>query len=98
MSFGSGSNPAGGEDPGDNGTSQDSLAVNAASEAGIVCVAAIGNDGYRRVTSVGAAETPPLLLARLMTKLVLREEMTQYHLSLTQDPEKTMAMITNGMN
>ena len=57
MSFGSGSNPAGGEDPGDNGTSQDSLAVNAASEAGIVCVAAIGNDGYRRVTSVGAADS-----------------------------------------
>ena len=56
MSFGSGSSPAG-EDPGDNGTSQDSLAVNAASEAGIVCVAAIGNDGYRRVTSVGAADS-----------------------------------------
>ena len=54
--MGSGSSPAG-EDPGDNGTSQDSLAVNAASEAGIICVAAIGNDGYRRVTSVGAADS-----------------------------------------
>ena len=56
MSFGSSSNPTG-DDPGDNGTGADANAVNAASEAGIVCVAAIGNDGYRRVTSVGAADS-----------------------------------------
>ena len=35
MSFGSGSNPAGGEDPGDNGTSQDSLAVNVLLKRGL---------------------------------------------------------------
>ncbi len=56
MSFGSSSNPTG-DDPGDNGTGADANAVNAASDAGIVCVAAIGNDGYRRVTSVGAADS-----------------------------------------
>ena len=34
----------------------DARAVNQAAEAGIVPVAAIGNDGRRRVTSVGAAD------------------------------------------
>ena len=53
MSFGSGPN---GDDPGDNGTAADARAVNQAAEAGIVPVAAIGNDGRRRVTSVGAAD------------------------------------------
>ena len=97
MSFGSGSNPAGGEDPGDNGTSQDSLAVNAASEAGIVCVAAIGNDGYRRVTSVGAADSA-ITVGSIDDKASIERGMTQYHLSPTQDPERMMVMIMNGMN
>tara|TARA_B100000676_G_scaffold124443_1_gene123962 strand:- start:23167 stop:27879 length:4713 start_codon:yes stop_codon:yes gene_type:complete len=56
MSFGSGSDP-GGNDPGDNGTNADARAVDAAAEAGIVPVAAIGNDGRRRVTSVGASDS-----------------------------------------
>ena len=43
-------------------------------------------------------QTPPLLFASLMTKLVLRGAMTQFHLSVTQDPEKMMVMITNGTN
>lgn len=56
MSFGSGSDP-GGNDPGDNGTNADARAVDAAAEAGIVPVAAIGNDGRRRITSVGASDS-----------------------------------------
>ena len=55
MSFGSLGDPNG-DDPGDNGTAADARAVNQAAEAGIVPVAAIGNDGRRRVTSVGAAD------------------------------------------
>ena len=56
MSFGSASSPTGSDDAGDNGTSAEAQAVNQASDAGIVCIAAIGNDGQRRVTSVGAAD------------------------------------------
>ena len=56
MSFGSGSDPQG-DDPGDNGTNADARAVDQAAEAGIVPVAAIGNDGRRRVTSVGASDS-----------------------------------------
>ena len=55
MSFGSLGDPNG-DDPGDNGTAADARAVNQAAEAGVVPVAAIGNDGRRRVTSVGAAD------------------------------------------
>ncbi|MDP7658695.1 MAG: S8 family serine peptidase, partial [Candidatus Thalassarchaeaceae archaeon] len=55
MSFGSVS--SGGDDPGDNGSNAEARAVDAAADAGIVPVAAIGNDGYRRVTSVGAADS-----------------------------------------
>ncbi|DAC14018.1 MAG TPA: hypothetical protein D7H73_01635, partial [Candidatus Poseidoniales archaeon] len=55
MSFGSISNP-GGDDQGDDGQNADARAVNQAVEAGIVAVAAIGNDGSNRVTSVGAAD------------------------------------------
>ncbi|MCP2507364.1 MAG: S8 family serine peptidase [Candidatus Thalassarchaeaceae archaeon] len=57
MSFGSSSNPVGEDDTGDSGTSAEATAVNQAAEAGIVCIAAIGNDGQRRVTSVGAADS-----------------------------------------
>jgi len=56
MSFGSGSDPQG-DDPGDNGTSAEARAVDEAAEAGIVPVAAIGNDGRRRVTSVGSSDS-----------------------------------------
>ena len=56
MSFGSASSPTGNDDTGDNGTSAEAQAVNQAADAGIVCIAAIGNDGQRRVTSVGAAD------------------------------------------
>jgi subtilisin family serine protease len=56
MSFGSAGSVTG-EDPGDNGTNAEARAVNQAAEAGIVPIAAIGNDGYRRVTSVGAADS-----------------------------------------
>ena len=55
MSFGSISDPQG-DDPGDNGSAADARAVDQAAEAGVVPVAAIGNDGRRRVTSVGAAD------------------------------------------
>ena len=55
MSFGGVDDPNG-DDPGDNGTSAGARAVNQAAEAGIVPVAAIGNDGRRRVSSVGAAD------------------------------------------
>ena len=55
MSFGSISNP-GGDDQGDDGQNADARAVNAAVDAGVVAVAAIGNDGANRVTSVGAAD------------------------------------------
>ena len=58
MSFGSVGNPQD-DDTGDNGSepnAADARAVNQAAEAGIVPVAAIGNDGRRRVTSVGAAD------------------------------------------
>ena len=55
MSFGSLGDPNG-DDPGDNGSAADARAVNQAAEAGVVPVAAIGNDGRRRVTSVGAAD------------------------------------------
>jgi subtilisin family serine protease len=56
MSFGSASSPTGNDDAGDNGTSAEAQAVNQAANAGIICIAAIGNDGQRRVTSVGAAD------------------------------------------
>jgi len=56
MSFGSAADPQG-DDPGDNGTNAEARAVDQAAEAGIVPVAAIGNDGRRRVTSVGASDS-----------------------------------------
>ena len=56
MSFGSGSSPAGGNDQGDDGNNSAARLVNNCAEAGIVPIAAIGNDGTNRVTSVGAAD------------------------------------------
>ena len=56
MSFGSGSDPQG-DDPGDNGSNAEARAVDEAADAGIVPVAAIGNDGRRRITSVGASDS-----------------------------------------
>ncbi len=56
MSFGRQSTP-GSDDSGDDGTSAEAQLVNQASEEGLVCVAAIGNDGTNNVNSVGAADT-----------------------------------------
>ena len=56
MSFGSGSSPVGGNDQGDDGNNSAARLVNNCAEAGIVPIAAIGNDGTNRVTSVGAAD------------------------------------------
>ena len=56
MSFGSGSSPVGGNDQGDDGNNSAARLVNNCAEAGIVPIAAIGNDGSNRVTSVGAAD------------------------------------------
>ncbi len=56
MSFGSASDPQG-DDPGDNGSSAEARAVDEAADAGVVPVAAIGNDGRRRITSVGASDS-----------------------------------------
>ena len=44
-------------DSNDNGDSAEAQLVNQASEGGLVCVAAIGNDGANNVNSVGAADT-----------------------------------------
>ncbi|MBR79371.1 MAG: hypothetical protein CMA88_01095 [Euryarchaeota archaeon] len=55
MSFGNAN--LGGGDGGDDGSSAEANLVNQASESGLVCVAAIGNDGANNVNSVGAADT-----------------------------------------
>ena len=56
MSYGSVSNPNS-DDPGDNGTSAESTLVNSASDAGLICVIAMGNDGMRRVPSPASADS-----------------------------------------
>ena len=56
MSYGSVTNPNS-DDPGDNGTSAESALVNQASDAGLICVIAMGNDGIRRVPSPASADT-----------------------------------------
>ncbi len=55
MSFGRQNSP--GSDNSDDGSNAEAQLVNQASEAGLVCVAAIGNDGENYVNSVGAADT-----------------------------------------
>tara|TARA_B100000287_G_scaffold289062_1_gene272356 strand:- start:11933 stop:16843 length:4911 start_codon:yes stop_codon:yes gene_type:complete len=55
MSFGRASNGA--TDNNEDGTSAEANLVNQASESGLVCVAAIGNDGANNVNSVGSADT-----------------------------------------
>ena len=55
MSFGRASSSVG--DSNENGTSAEANLVNQASENGLVCVAAIGNDGANNVNSVGSADT-----------------------------------------
>ena len=57
MSFGSGSSPVGENDQGDDGNNSAARLVNNCADAGIVPIAAIGNDGTNRVTSVGAADS-----------------------------------------
>ncbi|MDP6865358.1 MAG: S8 family serine peptidase, partial [Candidatus Poseidoniaceae archaeon] len=57
MSYGSlGGGPLLPGDQGDNGSSAEANLVNQATEAGIVCVVAIGNDGTNRVPSPGSAD------------------------------------------
>ncbi|MBJ84408.1 MAG: hypothetical protein CMB52_02675 [Euryarchaeota archaeon] len=56
MSYGSVTNPNS-DDPGDNGTSAESALVNQASDAGLICVIAMGNDGMHRVPSPASADT-----------------------------------------
>jgi subtilisin family serine protease len=56
MSYGSTSNPNS-DDPGDNGTSAESQLVNQATNEGLICVIAMGNDGQRRVPSPASADT-----------------------------------------
>jgi len=55
MSFGRASSAVG--DNNEDGTTAEGNLVNQASESGLVCVAAIGNDGANNVNSVGAADT-----------------------------------------
>jgi len=55
MSFGRASSAVG--ENNEDGTSAEGNLVNQASENGLVCVAAIGNDGANNVNSVGAADT-----------------------------------------
>ena len=55
MSFGRASSAVG--DSNEDGTSAEANLVNQASDNGLVCVAAIGNDGANNVNSVGAADT-----------------------------------------
>ena len=55
MSFGRASSAVG--DSNEDGSSAEGNLVNQASENGLVCVAAIGNDGANNVNSVGAADT-----------------------------------------
>ena len=55
MSFGRASSSVG--DSNENGSSAEANLVDQASENGLVCVAAIGNDGANNVNSVGSADT-----------------------------------------
>ena len=56
MSFGSIGNALDPNDSGDNGTSAESRLVNNATENGIACIVAAGNDGKRRIASPGSAD------------------------------------------
>lgn len=56
MSYGSVGTPLNPGDQGDNGTSAEASLINQATEAGIICVVAIGNDGSNRVPSPGSAD------------------------------------------
>jgi subtilisin family serine protease len=56
MSFGSASTPLNPGDQGNNGTSAETSLINAATEQGIVCVVAAGNDGSNRIPSPASAD------------------------------------------
>ena len=56
MSYGSIGGPGPLTDEGDNGTSAGAILVNTATDEGIVCVVAIGNDGSKRVPSPASAD------------------------------------------
>jgi len=56
MSFGSVSTPLNPGDQGDNGSGAEASLINSATDAGIICVVAIGNDGSNRVPSPASAD------------------------------------------
>ena len=56
MSFGSVGTPLNPGDQGNNGTSAETSLINAATDQGIVCVVAVGNDGSNRVPSPASAD------------------------------------------
>ena len=56
MSFGSIGNALDPNDSGDNGTGAESRLVNNATENGIACIVAAGNDGKNRIASPGSAD------------------------------------------
>ena len=56
MSFGSLSSPLNPGDQGDNGSGAEARLINNATENGIVCVVAMGNDGTQRVPSPASAD------------------------------------------
>ena len=56
MSFGSLSSPLNPGDRGDNGSGAEARLINNATENGIVCVVAMGNDGSQRVPSPASAD------------------------------------------
>ena len=56
MSFGSVGTPLNPNDEGDNGSGAEARLVNDATDAGIVCVVAMGNDGAKRVPSPASAD------------------------------------------
>ncbi|MDG1552337.1 MAG: S8 family serine peptidase, partial [Candidatus Poseidonia sp.] len=56
MSFGSVSSPLNPDDDGDNGSGAEARLVNQATDAGIACIVAMGNDGNQRVPSPASAD------------------------------------------
>ena len=56
MSFGSVSSPLNPDDDGDNGSGAEARLVNDATDAGIACIVAMGNDGNQRVPSPASAD------------------------------------------
>ena len=56
MSFGSVGTPLNPEDRGDNGSGAEANLINTATDEGIICVVAVGNDGSNRIPSPASAD------------------------------------------